>query len=75
MNNEAPVNQPLPSAQTDRAAGVLPGTAGGSLRDAADLDLLARRWADWACSAPDVGIQTRSVLASAGPPRSALDAG
>jgi ADP-ribosyl-[dinitrogen reductase] hydrolase len=54
---------------------VLPGTAGGSLRDAADLDLLARRWADWACSAPDVGIQTRSVLASAGPPRSALDAG
>ena len=123
MNNEAPVNPRLTSAQTDRAAGVLLGTAcgdalgagyefgpplgsgravgmiggggfgwapgewtddtsmavaiaevtadGGGLRDEAALDMIARRWADWARSAPDVGVQTRSVLASAGPQPSA----
>jgi ADP-ribosyl-[dinitrogen reductase] hydrolase len=112
------VNPRLTSVQTDRAAGVLLGTAcgdalgagyefgpplgsngavamtgggsfgwapgewtddtsmavaiaevtaeGGSLRDDAALDIIARRWAEWARSAPDVGVQTRSVLASAG---------
>ena len=39
---------------------------GASLRDKAALDRIARRWADWARNAPDVGDQTRSVLASAG---------
>jgi len=39
---------------------------GGSLRDEAALDLIARRWAGWARNAQDVGVQTRSVLASAG---------
>jgi ADP-ribosyl-[dinitrogen reductase] hydrolase len=114
----ATVNPRLTSAQTDRAAGVLLGTAcgdalgagyefgpplgsnravamigggsfgwapgewtddtsmaiaiaevtadGGSLRDDAALDLIARRWADWARNAKDVGTQTRSVLANAG---------
>jgi ADP-ribosyl-[dinitrogen reductase] hydrolase len=118
VNNVAAVNPRLTSAQTDRAAGVLLGTAcgdalgagyefgpplgsnravamigggsfgwapgewtddtsmaiaiaevtadGGSLRDEAALDLIARRWADWASNARDVGVQTRSVLASAG---------
>jgi ADP-ribosylglycohydrolase len=117
VNNKAPVNPRLTSAQADRAAGVLLGMAcgdalgagyefgpplgsshavamigggfewapgewtddtsmavaiaevaadGGSLRDKAALDRIARRWADWARSAPDVGDQTRSVLASAG---------
>jgi ADP-ribosyl-[dinitrogen reductase] hydrolase len=128
VNNEAPANPWLTSAQTDRAAGVLLGTAcgdalgagyefgpplggnhpvtmigggslgwapgewtddtsmavaiaevtadGGSLRDDAALDRIARRWADWARSAPDVGIQTRSVLASAGSrPSAAMLAG
>jgi ADP-ribosyl-[dinitrogen reductase] hydrolase len=104
----ATVNPRLTSAQTDRAAGVLLGTAcgdalgagyefgpplgsnravamigggsfgwapgewtddtsmaiaiaevtadGGSLRDDAALDLIARRWAGWARNAQDVGI-------------------
>jgi ADP-ribosyl-[dinitrogen reductase] hydrolase len=118
VNHEAALNPRLTSAQTDRAAGVLLGTAcgdalgagyefgpplsstsavamigggsfgwapgewtddtsmaiaiaevtadGGSLRDEAALDMIARRWADWARHAQDVGIQTRSVLTSAG---------
>jgi ADP-ribosyl-[dinitrogen reductase] hydrolase len=118
VNSEAALNPGLTSAQTDRAAGVLLGTAcgdalgagyefgpplgsnhavamvgggsfgwapgewtddtsmaiaiaevtadGGSLRDEAALDLIARRWAGWARNAQDVGVQTRSVLASAG---------
>jgi ADP-ribosyl-[dinitrogen reductase] hydrolase len=108
VNNVAAVNPQLTSAQTDRAAGVLLGTAagdalgaghefgppldstravamigggcfgwapgewtddtsmaiaiaevtadGGSLRDDAALDLIARRWAGWARNAQDVGI-------------------
>jgi len=116
VNNVAPVKPRLTSAQTDRAAGVLLGTAcgdalgagyefgpplgsshavamigggsfgwapgewtddtsmaiaevtadGGGLRDEAALDMIARRWADWARDAKDVGNQTRSVLHSAG---------
>jgi ADP-ribosyl-[dinitrogen reductase] hydrolase len=114
----AAVNPRLTSAQADRAAGVLLGTAcgdalgagyefgpplggnravamigggsfgwapgewtddtsmavaiaevtadGGSLRDQAALDMIATRWVGWARSAKDVGVQTRSVLASAG---------
>jgi ADP-ribosyl-[dinitrogen reductase] hydrolase len=123
VNHEAALNPRLTSAQTDRAAGVLLGTAcgdalgagyefgpplsstsavamigggsfgwapgewtddtsmaiaiaevtadGGSLRDEAVLDMIARRWAGWARDAQDVGIQTRSVLTSAGPRPSA----
>jgi len=52
---------------TSMAVAIAEVTAdGGSLRDDAALDSIARRWADWARSAPDVGVQTRSVLASAG---------
>jgi len=52
---------------TSMAVAIAEVTAdGGSLRDEAALDMIARRWADWARSAPDVGVQTRSVLASAG---------
>ncbi|MCY1694870.1 ADP-ribosylglycohydrolase family protein [Curtobacterium sp. SL109] len=36
---------------------------GGSFADEAVLDSLVAAWADWARTAPDVGIQTRSVLA------------
>ena len=57
---------------TSMAVAIAEVTAdGGSLRDEAALDMIARRWADWARSAPDVGVQTRSVLASAGPQPSA----
>jgi ADP-ribosyl-[dinitrogen reductase] hydrolase len=35
---------------------------GGSFADDAALDGLVAAWADWARTAPDVGIQTRSVL-------------
>jgi ADP-ribosyl-[dinitrogen reductase] hydrolase len=35
---------------------------GGSFADEAVLDSLVAAWADWARTAPDVGIQTRSVL-------------
>ncbi|OII35216.1 hypothetical protein BIU98_04650 [Curtobacterium sp. MMLR14_010] len=40
---------------------------GGSFADEAVLDSLVAAWADWARTAPDVGIQTRSVLAGLGP--------
>ena len=52
---------------TSMAVAIAEVTAdGGSLRDDAALDRIASRWADWARSARDVGVQTRSVLASAG---------
>ena len=52
---------------TSMAVAIAEVTAGGgSLRDDAALDMIARRWADWARNAQDVGNQTRAVLASAG---------
>ena len=46
----------LPAAEAARAAG----------RPLTDhLDDVARGWADWARTAPDVGIQTKAVLAAA----------
>jgi len=36
---------------------------GADLRDETAQDAIVRRWVDWARSAPDVGIQTRGVLA------------
>jgi ADP-ribosyl-[dinitrogen reductase] hydrolase len=38
---------------------------GVELRSAAAQDRIAARWADWAATAKDVGIQTRDVLSSA----------
>lgn len=40
--------------------------AGGDLRDVGALDAVVARWAGWARSAPDVGVQTRAVLSAAG---------
>ncbi|WP_166869327.1 ADP-ribosylglycohydrolase family protein [Salinibacterium sp. ZJ70] len=40
--------------------------AGADLAEEASLDRIVAAWADWARTAPDVGIQTRQVLASIG---------
>ena len=42
-----------------------------SLGEEAALDEISMRWAEWARSAADVGVQTRAVLAGAGPQPSA----
>lgn len=39
---------------------------GASLLTPGALDAVASRWADWARTAPDVGVQTRAVLSAAG---------
>ncbi|OBJ70999.1 ADP-ribosylglycohydrolase family protein [Mycobacterium sp. 1274756.6] len=38
---------------------------GADLRDDAALDVIVRRWAQWSATAKDVGVQTRTVLATA----------
>jgi ADP-ribosyl-[dinitrogen reductase] hydrolase len=57
---------------TSMAVAIAEVTADGrSLRHQPTLDAIADRWAQWARHAPDVGVQTRSVLAGAGPRPSA----
>ena len=47
---------------------------GVDLRAPESLDHVVREWARWAATASDVGIQTRAVLASAGPSPTAATA-
>lgn len=56
----------------DRDAEV--AATGADLRDPDAQARIVRRWQDWASTAKDVGIQTRSVLAALGPQPTAIEA-
>ena len=59
---------------TSMAVAVAEVAADADLRDPDAQARIVRRWRDWALAAPDVGVQTRRVLAALGPDATAADA-